>query len=80
LLTIDDLVLAVSAVQEHAQKASRRGVFHAERPIEQGYMYPYLAVNSSKLSSWCPASSDSLRVEVLKLLADPEVAIRAGTA
>jgi hypothetical protein len=38
----------------------------------------YLAVNSSKLSSWCP--SDSFRLEVLKLLTDPEVAIRAGTA
>ena len=62
------------------KKASRQGFSHAERPIEEEYMYAYLAVNSSKLSSWCPASSDSLRVEVLKLLTDPEVAIRAGTA
>lgn len=43
----------------------------------------YLAVNSSKLSSWCPvlrSSPPDLRtLEVLKLV-DPEVAIMAGTA
>jgi hypothetical protein len=44
----------------------------------------YLAVNSSKLSSWCEPSSPSLSERrlllVLKLLTEPEVAIRAGTA
>ena len=61
--------------------ASRPGAFYRPRaPIEHWHMYPYLAVNSSKLSSWCPASSESFREEVLKLLADPVVAIRAGTA
>jgi hypothetical protein len=43
-------------------------------------------VNSSKLSSWWPcepsssAWSAALEVEVLKLLAEPEVTIIAGTA
>jgi hypothetical protein len=64
----------VSAMQEHAQKLSRDALKTA-----------YLAVNSSKLSSWlvdasCPSLSVRRMLLVLKLLADPEVANRAGTA
>lgn len=60
----------VSAVEEHAQKHSLSAIGIAA----------YLAVNSSKLSSWCPPSSERRMLLVLKLLAEPEVAIRVGTA
>lgn len=60
--------------------------FHPPRDGAHAHCHPtHLAVNSSKLSSWWPLPpssllSDSLRTEVLKVLAEPEVTITAGTA
>jgi hypothetical protein len=68
-----------------------RDLVQEQAQIDAGVMFQlkvtYLAVNSSKLSSWWPAPDDSsaslsesFQAEVLKLLADPAVAIKAGIA
>lgn len=44
---------------------------------EANWHAAYLAVNSSKVSSW---ASDRIRLEVLKVLTEPLVAIKAGMA